>query len=158
MPDLILQVWKLVLLGFIYLFFLRVMRAAWLLLRTPASPAPALSASPAASAQPVRTTEKGGGKAINALKIVEPKGQAGQIFDVEQELTIGRAPGCKVLIDDSFVSQLHARVFRRGNITLLEDLGSTNGTFCNGKRVTAPLTLKKGDRVQVGETVLEATR
>lgn len=150
MPDLILQVWKLVLLGLIYLFLLRVLRAMWATLRTSTSPKP-VDAGPPKPA-------KEAGKGVNQLKLIEPKELAGRMFDLDEEITIGRAPGCKVLVEDTYVSQLHARVFRRGTQVLLEDLGSTNGTFCNGKKVTGPIAVRKGDRIQVGRTVLEAVR
>ena len=59
---------------------------------------------------------------------------------------------------DTFVSQLHARLYRRDGRMWVEDLGSTNGTYVNSKRLTSPLSLRRGDRVQVGRTVLELTR
>jgi pSer/pThr/pTyr-binding forkhead associated (FHA) protein len=150
MPDVILGVWKLVLLALLYLFLLRVMRAIWANLRTTTSPKP-----PQDAGAPKPAKE---GKSVNQLKLVEPKELAGRLYDLDQEITIGRAPGCKVLVEDSFVSQLHARVFRRDTQVLLEDLGSTNGTYCNGKKVTGPIAVRKGDKIQVGRTVLEAVR
>jgi len=80
----------------------------------------------------------------------------GTVFDLAEELTIGRAAGCAVTLpDDTFVSQLHARVFFRGDGFWLEDLGSTNGTLLNGRKVKGTQPLHRGDRVQVGQTVLE---
>lgn len=153
MADLVLQVWKIVLLGFIYLFMFRVIRAMWANLRTTTTPPRAQTIAPSVS-----RARKETGKTIGSLRIVEPKAQAGTLFGVEQELTIGRAPGCKILIDDTFVSQLHARVYRREADVYLEDLGSTNGTFCNGRKIAGAVVLHKGDRVQVGQTILEAVR
>ena len=72
---------------------------------------------------------------------------------------MARASGCGVsLAGDTFVSQLHARLYRRDTRMWVEDLGSTNGTYVNSKRLTAPVALRRGDRVQVGRTVLEVTR
>jgi pSer/pThr/pTyr-binding forkhead associated (FHA) protein len=72
---------------------------------------------------------------------------------------VGRAPGCGVsLPEDTFISQLHARVFRRDGSLFVEDLGSTNGTFLNRKAVSAAVPLRKGDRLQVGKTVLEVAK
>ena len=62
------------------------------------------------------------------------------------------------LPDDTFVSQVHARVFRRDGSLFVEDLGSTNGTFLNRKAVSGPMALRKGDRLQIGRSVLEVTR
>ena len=150
MPDLILQVWKLVLLGFVYLFLLRVVRAIWANLRTTTTP-------PAPVAPPPRSAPKED-RGVLRFKILEPKEQAGRTFELGDEITIGRAPGCKILIEDTYVSQLHARIFRRESQILIEDLGSTNGTFCNGKKVSGPVQLRKGDKIQVGRTVMEAVR
>jgi pSer/pThr/pTyr-binding forkhead associated (FHA) protein len=158
-PDLLLQVWKLVLVGFIYLFFLRVLRAIWANLRAPATAGgQAAKPAPRAGGAQSSSAPTGNEKGINRLKLIEPKDRAGRIYELGSEITIGRAPGCKVNIDDTYVSQLHARVFRRDSQVLLEDLGSTNGTFCNGKKVSGPMPVRKGDRIQVGRTVLEAVR
>lgn len=155
MPVLILQGWKLILLAFVYLFLLRVVRAIWANLRTTTS-APPPAAAPPPPPRPSASREEA--KGINRLKTLQPPEQAGEIYELEDEITIGRAVGCKVNIDDTYVSQLHARVFRRNGQVLIEDLGSTNGTFRNGKKVTGPVQLRKGDKVQVGRTVLEALR
>jgi predicted component of type VI protein secretion system len=69
----------------------------------------------------------------------------------------GRSANATISVpDDTFVSQLHARVFSTGQETWLEDLGSTNGTFLNGGRLGRPELLRKGDRLQIGSTVWEA--
>ena len=74
-----------------------------------------------------------------------------------EELTVGRAGGCAIsLPDDTYVSSLHARVFTSGGRVLVEDLGSTNGTYLNGTKLTSTVPLGRGDRLQVGSTVLEA--
>jgi pSer/pThr/pTyr-binding forkhead associated (FHA) protein len=57
--------------------------------------------------------------------------------------------------DDTFASSLHARFGRDGGCS--SDLGSTNGTYVNGARLTGPTVLRPGDQVQVGNTVLEAS-
>jgi pSer/pThr/pTyr-binding forkhead associated (FHA) protein len=89
------------------------------------------------------------------LLVVEPVSQRGRTFDLGQELTVGRAAGCQVTLDDTYVSQLHARVFARDGQYLVEDLGSTNGTYLNRARVTGMIVMKRGDRLQVGNTVME---
>ena len=71
--------------------------------------------------------------------------------------TVGRAGGCAIsLPDDTYVSSLHARVFTSGGRVLVEGLGSTNGTYLNGTKLTSTVPLGRGDRLQVGSTVLEA--
>ena len=60
-------------------------------------------------------------------------------------------------IDETYVSQLHTRLFLREGQYYDEDLGSTNGTYLNRRKVTEPIAIRKGDRLQVGKTVLELT-
>ena len=62
------------------------------------------------------------------------------------------------LPDDTFVSQLHARLFRRDGDLYVEDLGSTNGTYLNKKKVTAAVPMRKGDKLQIGKTIMEVRR
>jgi pSer/pThr/pTyr-binding forkhead associated (FHA) protein len=62
------------------------------------------------------------------------------------------------LAHDTFVSQLHARIYVREGRPFVEDLGSTNGTFLNRTRLSQTMPLHRGDRVQVGQTVLEVVQ
>ncbi len=87
--------------------------------------------------------------------IVEPAEARGAGFAVGASTTIGRAADCGVVIQDSFSSGHHARVSHRDGQYLVEDLGSTNGTFLNTRRVTGPTAMNAGDRIQIGNTVLE---
>ena len=68
---------------------------------------------------------------------------------------MGRAAGCQVTIDDTYASQLHARVFLREGQVYVEDLGSTNGTYLERTKVTAPTPVKIGVPVRIGKTVVE---
>lgn len=157
MPDPVLTLLKYVFLAILYLFFLRVLRAVWVETREP-------KALPLQVAIPGQSTP-GVGSGIPAtsgafgperLVVIDPDDMKGSEFPIGSEVTVGRAGGCAVLLTaDTFVSQLHARVFRRGKDVLVEDLGSTNGTFVNGRKVTAPVPIRKGDKVQFGRTTLE---
>ena len=69
------------------------------------------------------------------------------------ELFIGRDISNDVVIADADISRKHARLVLQGEGYLLEDLGSTNGTFLNGERLTAPQTLQPGDLIRLGEAV-----
>ncbi len=71
------------------------------------------------------------------------------------QITIGRAPDSTLIIDDDYASSRHARVYPSEGSWVVEDLGSTNGTYVNRVKVTAPVALGPGDRVQVGNVVLE---
>jgi pSer/pThr/pTyr-binding forkhead associated (FHA) protein len=92
------------------------------------------------------------------LRVVEPSDQKGKVFELTDEVTVGRASGCQVALTDPTVSQLHARVFRRDNRIYIEDLGSSNGTFVNRKKVTAAVAIRRGDRLAFGSTILEVTK
>jgi len=73
-------------------------------------------------------------------------------------MTIGRAPECELLIDDTYASSQHARLFGKNGTWYVEDLGSTNGTFVNDQRLAAPAMVQPGDRIRVGTTTLELRR
>lgn len=152
MSEQLLNVFKVCLLIVLYLFFLRVLRAIWAELKEPkpavaANPAPAVPASaPMALAKEL---------ARSHLVVVAPEEQRGRSYELLDELTVGRAAGCHIALDDRFVSQLHARMFRRDDQCFLEDLGSTNGTFLNDDKVTSPALIRKGDHVRIGNFVME---
>ena len=129
-----------------------VVRAVW---TEVSAPPPAAVVAPPPPA-PKTKRERGAPKrSVSHLRVVEPADQRGRTYDVVDELTIGRAAGCQIPLDDSYASQLHARLFRRNGDLLVEDLGSTNGTFLNRKKVSSAVPMRKGDRLQVGKTVLE---
>lgn len=71
---------------------------------------------------------------------------------------LGRNPECSLVLDDDFASGRHARIFHEGNQWWVEDLGSTNGTHVQGQRLTAPVAVREGSRLQIGTTVLELRR
>jgi len=70
-------------------------------------------------------------------------------------MTVGRAAGCQITLDDTYASQIHARVFQRDGQFLVEDLGSTNGTYLNRQKVAGPMVMHRGDKMQIGNTVME---
>ena len=110
-------------------------------------------------AAPVRLERPASRRRQLSLKVVEPADHLGQTFDLDDELTVGRSPGCGVPTTyDAFSSTLHARLFRRGDQLWVEDLGSTNGTFVNSERINKATRLARGDLLQVGATVFEVTR
>lgn len=78
----------------------------------------------------------------------------GTVFPLEgEQLILGRDPSNAVVINDPEVSRRHARLTFQGGRYVLEDLGSTNGTFVNGRRLTAPYVLKPGDVVSFGAEI-----
>ena len=153
MSESLLTVLKLCFLALLYLFLARVVRVVVLEMR---DPAPVLEpVAPPESAGDGKRAARGGYE----LRVLEPKSRKGELYPVSSELTIGRAGGCAIVVpDDTFVSQVHARLSERDGGLWIEDVGSTNGTFVNGERIETPVKLRKGDRVQMGATVLEAER
>lgn len=141
----------------IWLFFFRVIRAVWVEVKPPKARVATAEVQVATAAVPRRERgrDRSGGL---RLKIMEPEAQRGQIFELADELTLGRAAGCGVRVEDAYTSNIHARLFRRDGTLWVEDLGSTNGTWVNAGRVEQPMQLGRGDLLQVGGTVFEVTR
>src|SRR5204863_5406650 len=104
---------------------------------------------------PVERTAKGRGP--TRLRILEPAPRRGELFALDDEVTVGRGGGCGIVLgDDTFVSQVHARLYRRDGDVYVEDLGSRNGTFVNGQPIGAATRLRRGDQVQFRSTVAES--
>jgi hypothetical protein len=153
--DQLLLVLKLCLLALLYLFFFRVVRAVWADLR-PLPHIPAGATTPPVAA-PTRKRRKESSDAVPTRQLVvrEPVELSGKAWALAGEVSIGRAAGCQVTIDDTYASQIHARIFNRDNQWQIEDLGSTNGTWLNRHKVAGPMVIKPGDVVQIGNTVME---
>jgi len=186
----LLALLKFALLGLLYLFLARVVRAVWAELVPPrldGSPTPRgwrgrrrakqsaasrgvprseppVQPSAAPAATPGGMVGKGavgvvtspGARHTGQLVVVEPGHLAGTSFPLSDgELTVGRGAGCSVVLDDRHVSSLHARVWHDGFRWLVEDLGSTNGTWLNGDQVGGPRPLVTGDHLALGNVVLE---
>jgi hypothetical protein len=87
------------------------------------------------------------------LEVVAAMGlDPGTAFELVEGATMGRADGSDIPVDDAFASSVHARIFPRGQFMYIEDMGSTNGTYLNGRRLRAAERLKVGDTVRIGET------
>ncbi len=142
----------------IFLFFLRVIRAVWVEVR-PAGPRQGRSnPRPMPDGQPAAPAPRRG-KGPFFLEVVEPSDRTGQRFEIGEELTVGRSPGCGIATSyDIYSSTVHARLFHQDGRLYVEDLGSTNGTFVNSERIAKPTKLGRGDLLQVGATVFQVTR
>ena len=87
------------------------------------------------------------------LEVVAAMGhEPGARFDVGGGATLGRADSADVKVDDPFASSAHARIFSRGDFMYIEDMGSTNGTYLNGRQLRAAERLKVADVVRIGDT------
>ena len=111
-----------------------------------------------------RSTKKGGAAAEPAMPpgpstvVIHTEGAKPRTVPVSGNMVIGRADACELPLDDTFISQQHARLFAKNGSWYVEDLGSTNGTYVNDQRLAAPARVQPGDRVRVGTTVLELRR
>src|SRR5437870_9405253 len=95
------------------------------------------------------------GASAARFEVVAGKAEGMSIL-VEDELVIGRqAAGAGRLAEDDEISRSHARVtLDASGFCAIEDLGSTNGTFVNGLRISGPQTLSEGDMIELGATTL----
>lgn len=134
MPDIILALLRIIFLGLVYLFVWQVARAIG-----------------SHSGISVRRKRKEGSRVL----FVRSESQQGQEFDVKDVVVMGRSEETDVVLDDPYASEFHLRLVAQENGMMLHDLGSTNGTYVNGRRVSAPTELKRGDTIQVGKTVME---
>lgn len=166
MPEPVLTVLKFVFLALVYLFFFRVVRAVWVVdlapkprtttgRATPRTRRRAAGAPSPAGAPPAARTATPG---TFELRVLDPELLRGQTFVITDESTVGRTPGCQVHLDETTVSQLHARLFVRDGRLFVEDMGSTNGTFVNRAQIKAASPLRRGDRVSFGQAHLEVRR
>jgi pSer/pThr/pTyr-binding forkhead associated (FHA) protein len=91
------------------------------------------------------------------LVMLEPRSRRGVTVQLGGDIVLGRDPQCAIPIDDdAYISQHHVRFYDYDGQPMVEDLGSTNGTFHNGSRLNGAKLLHPGDRIQAGTTVLEA--
>jgi hypothetical protein len=140
-------------LAVLYLFLLWVARSA----SRDLSRYEAAAAADAPEPAPVRRRERSGpdlrAGVAPRLEVVAAMGhEPGSRFDVGSGATLGRAESADVMVDDPFASSAHARIFSRGDFMYIEDMGSTNGTYLNGRQLRAPERLKVADVVRIGDT------
>jgi hypothetical protein len=152
----LLRALEIIVVALIWLFFLRVIRAVWVEVRPAKAKRRGVEAAevPAGTAPEARRKR---GRNLH-LKVVEPEPQRGWTYELSDEVTLGRATGCGVRVEDAYTSSIHARLYRRDGVLWVEDLGSTNGTWVNTERIGLPTRLGRGDLLQVGGTVFEVSR
>jgi hypothetical protein len=88
------------------------------------------------------------------LEVVAAMGhEPGAVFELSDGgATMGRSSGADIEVDDPFASSAHARIFPRGDFMFIEDMGSTNGTFLNGRQLRRAEQLKMADKIRIGDT------
>jgi hypothetical protein len=76
----------------------------------------------------------------------------GSAYDLSQGALLGRGDQADIRLEDGFASSRHARLVPQGDVMVLEDLGSTNGTYLNGEPLRGPQPLHAGDRIKIGDS------
>jgi hypothetical protein len=76
----------------------------------------------------------------------------GVAYDLSDGAVLGRGDEVDIRLEDSFASTSHARLLPQGDVVVLEDLGSTNGTYLNGEPLRGPQPLHVGDRIRIGDS------
>lgn len=148
--DETLLVLKLAFLVLLYAFILLIVRSATKDLGGAPQESIVLGAAEAAALR-----AEHGLKPARFVVLAGPGLHAGSTIEVARRSTAGRDHGSEIRLDgDEFASARHARIDPRVDGVWVEDLGSTNGTFVNGERITSARRLEQGDVVRVGETEL----
>ena len=78
--------------------------------------------------------------------------RAGAVYDLSNGALLGRGADADIVLEDSFSSTRHARLIPQGDAIVLEDLGSTNGTYLNEEPLSGPQPLHDGDRIKIGSS------
>ncbi|GIG34820.1 FHA domain-containing protein FhaB/FipA [Cellulomonas pakistanensis] len=120
--------------------------------RAAANPAP-----PAGAAATAPTPDRGRGRKSGPTRLVVTEGPLrGTTLPLgSSAVLIGRAPSCTLVLDDDYSSSRHARVYPEGGQWLVEDMGSTNGTFVDDQKVTDAVPVRPGAQIRIGQSVLE---
>jgi FHA domain len=81
-----------------------------------------------------------------------PGHDPGMIYDLDGDIVLGRGDRAEIRLEDPFASSRHARVYEQGNILVIEDLESTNGTYLNEELLESARPLHPGDRLRIGDS------
>ncbi|HEY5685452.1 MAG TPA: FHA domain-containing protein [Acidimicrobiia bacterium] len=135
MPDLLLTLLRLIFLALVYLFLWQVARSI--------------------SNHLGLRRRAGARRSGTRIVVLRSETQPGLDFTVEDSVVLGRSAEADIVIEDPYASEFHLRLNAREGRLVLSDLGSTNGTYVNGRRVSTPVDLRRGDALQIGKTVME---
>ena len=152
MPPFVLDVLKFSFLVLLYFFVYRALRIA--ALDVTGGAAAGRVAASAASPKHARRP-RSSAKAPRKLLVLDDRGTKAGTFRLEEPLQVGRADACQIRLGDTYISQFHARIYPRDGAWYVEDLGSTNGTYLNQRKLTGPSELHAGDQLRLGKTTLE---
>jgi pSer/pThr/pTyr-binding forkhead associated (FHA) protein len=152
----VLSVLKFALLVLLYFFVFRALRSVATDVGGRRRGATSPMRSPATTAAPAKASR--GGKAPTQVVVHDAGKDKSTVVALRGSTDIGRGSACAIRLEDTYVSQMHARLADRDGSWYVEDLGSTNGTYLNERRVQSPVEVHAGDVVRVGKTVLELRR
>ena len=117
-----------------------------------------IAAGPGAAASARGRKDPGAPQPLRTLVVTEGSLKGTTIALGQAPILIGRAPECTLVLDDDYASGRHARLSLQQGTWMVEDLGSTNGTFLGRNRVQDPVPIAPGAAVRIGRTVLELRR
>ncbi len=157
MSELALTLIRLAFLGLLWLFVLMTILVLRRDLRQPAETRPTGRARPPKAPKPAKVARSA---KVRGTKLVVTEGPlTGTVIPLNTvQVTIGRAPDSTIVIDDDYASSRHARVYPSEGAWVVEDLGSTNGTWIDRTRITTPTVLPVGAPLRVGRTTLQLQR
>jgi len=157
MSELTLTIIRLGFLAVLWLFVLSAVKvmSSDLFGRRVARPAPKRPTAPAPRpAKPAKPSK--GRRGVPSVLVVTQGALSGTSVRLgEAAVTLGRAQDSTIVLDDDYVSSRHARVYPRDGQWLVEDMGSTNGTYLDRQKVNAPTPVKIGMPIRIGKTVVE---
>jgi pSer/pThr/pTyr-binding forkhead associated (FHA) protein len=155
MSEIALTVIKVLFLALLWLFILSavsVIRSDLFGRTVPAPDQPEAQELESPPPPPKRTKRPRGEPRVLVVTQGSQTGQSAALAD--GVIMIGRGADCQIILDDDYVSTRHARVVSGENGVYVEDMGSTNGSYVNGQRITAPTTITMSDTVRIGKTIL----
>ena len=142
--------------GFLIVLYLFLMWVAWSAvrdLRRGRGEAAAPQRSPDETGMHEAAAGLGDGDGFEPRLLVEraPGHRSGVAYDLTDGATLGRGD-VEIRLEDPYASTRHARISREGRVLVLEDLGSTNGTYLNEEPLSGPQPLYEGDRIRIGDS------
>jgi len=155
--ELALTLVRLAFLGLLWLFVLMTVMVLRKDLRQPAETRPTGRTRQTKAPKPAKVARQA---KVRGTKLVVTEGPlTGTVIPLNTaQVTIGRAPDSTVVIEDDYASSRHARVYPSEGAWVVEDLGSTNGTWIDRTRITTPTVLPVGVPLRVGRTTLQLQR
>jgi len=143
-------------LAVLYLFLLWMARSALKDLRRTAGDGATAASAPDAAMDATGMHQAAG---TPKLRVGSGAGlRAGSAYDLSEGAVLGRGDQADIVLEDSFASSRHARLVPHGDVIVLEDLGSTNGTYLNDEPLRGPQPLHPGDRIRIGDTAFTFER